>query len=337
MSSGVLVRPNGDAVAAGYGEDYLSLSAVAALAVGQKFEVLCEDHRHYRAEIKQWSANGRDVVLHFCHWSSAHDYRGPVDMLYIAPEGLYSGGQLTAQNTYRTASTDDKRRKRTPEKLADRPKDFLENTRYPDDYLSKPRLFSGRRRLDKEGGSASESDSGSLKCSRTASDASHPNPRMDLPRHALFSFLGEERSESPADTSRAQPSSPLGGRTATSASSKGSVDLDVVASQPNGGTQVSDDLTPRDSASASTVSIKREPVDGSTAGQPLPMWLQKTLEEMELRASSGKLRSLLAQSQVSLPASHESMDAYNAVKLLEARAVIDELLETILRHSKTRA
>lgn len=153
----LLLRPAGDAVAKSYGDAYLTPKQLLKIKVGDKFEVLCNDNKHYRVEVKEFNAVAVEGTLHFCFWKTRFDYQGSFKAIYLSPDGLYSEGKLSAQNTYLVS---------LPSKPAKRVKpaassEFAEKTRYPEDFLTKPRLFSGRRRVREEVYTAEDNKSSS--------------------------------------------------------------------------------------------------------------------------------------------------------------------------------
>lgn len=193
----VLVRPEGDDIAASYGEDYLQYEGLVEMDVGQKYEVLCADGMHYQAEVKAFDSARREGVFHFCHWSVAYDYKGSFEVLYIAPDGLYSRGLLSAQNQYKTEDKD-KAKSRRPASHRAISKEFLESTRYPDDYLSKPRLFPGRQRRSLAHILDEPADDGNSESGDSATKRRKGPASVNLPQHALLAaFMGVGASPSP--------------------------------------------------------------------------------------------------------------------------------------------
>ena len=143
-----LLRPLGDEIATVYGA-YKTKKDVKRIVKGDKLDILCSDGLNYHVEVKETGAAGR---LHFRHWSVKHDYIGSFDELYLATQGTYSEG-ISAQNTYPTLKGDDKSKSSSITKpvsnnsSADsRPQNFPSGTRYPEDFLSKPRFASSHSR-----------------------------------------------------------------------------------------------------------------------------------------------------------------------------------------------
>ena len=143
-----LLRPLGDEIATVYGA-YKTKKDVKRIVKGDKLDILCSDGLNYHVEVKETGAAGR---LHFRHWSVKHDYIGSFDELYLAAQGTYSEG-ISAQNTYPTLKGDDKSKTSSITKpvgnnsSADsRPQNFPSGTRYPEDFLSKPRFASSHSR-----------------------------------------------------------------------------------------------------------------------------------------------------------------------------------------------
>lgn len=87
----------GDEVASIYGP-YMSPSEQRKIQKGETFDLLCDDGLNYHVEVKEVKENGTGL-LHFRNWSTKWDYKGPLDVLYLAPRGTYSEG-ISAQNSY---------------------------------------------------------------------------------------------------------------------------------------------------------------------------------------------------------------------------------------------
>jgi hypothetical protein len=134
-----LRRPDGDHYAADYGP-YMTKKEVKKIARGDKLDVLCSDGLHYHAVVKETGISGR---LHFHHWSAKRDCVGSLDELYLQTQGTYSEG-ISAQNTYAPVAKADSsgdKVKVTPstKSTSNNPQNFPSGTRYPEDFLSKPR------------------------------------------------------------------------------------------------------------------------------------------------------------------------------------------------------
>lgn len=147
-----LLRPHGDKIATVYGS-YKSKKEVKKIVKGDKLDILCSDGLNYHVEVKETGASGR---LHFRHWSVKHDYIGSFDDLYLANQGAYSEG-ISAQNTYpalvKGENSGDKlkgignSKSTSSSSTTDaRPQNFPSGTRYPEDFLSKPRFASSHSR-----------------------------------------------------------------------------------------------------------------------------------------------------------------------------------------------
>jgi hypothetical protein len=148
-----VLRPNGDHLAAVYGP-YMREEEVKKITKGDKLDVLCEDGLHYHAVVKETGITGR---LHFHHWSvKRHDYTGSFDELYLQTQGTYSEG-ISAQNTYapltKAGSSGDRIKvTRSTKSASNKPsadcrrQNFSSGTRYPEDFLSKPRSSSSHNR-----------------------------------------------------------------------------------------------------------------------------------------------------------------------------------------------
>lgn len=153
-----LLRPHGDNTILNYGP-YKTKKEVEKISKGDKLDILCSDGLNYHAEVKEAGVIGR---LHFCHWSTRSDYIGSFNELYIASHGTYSKG-ISAQNTYpalvKTDSRSDKTKVVSSTKSTgnnsstdSRPTNFPKGTRYPNEYLSKPRFpaSNSRKRTGEE-------------------------------------------------------------------------------------------------------------------------------------------------------------------------------------------
>ena len=83
----VLRRPHADGADFEFG--HLTAEALGQLRVGQQFDTLCVDGRHYIAEIVSLTKPSI-VNLHFPFWAKSFDFTGHVSELYMAPLGTYS-------------------------------------------------------------------------------------------------------------------------------------------------------------------------------------------------------------------------------------------------------
>jgi hypothetical protein len=187
----ILRKPDGDKVAASYGNGYLDSKQLSKISVGQRFEVLCSDELHYRVEVKEFDTSTKEGLLHFCRWSTKHDYRGSFESVYIAPDQLYSKGLLSAHNNYPTENMRNQTNGLSSSAVKKRKvpsTDFLESTRYPDDFLNKPRLFSYKKR----GSSRKIEDDAVL-------EGEAAMPTQLVPQHALLASFFPTQSEAPAD------------------------------------------------------------------------------------------------------------------------------------------
>ena len=145
-----LLRPLGDEIATVYGA-YKTKKEVKKIAKGDKLDILCSDGLNYHVEVKEVGSVGR---LHFRHWSVKYDYIGSFDELYLAQQGTFSDG-ISAQNTYPTLvkrdSVGEKPKssstiKNQTNPADSRPQNFPSGTRYPEDFLSKPRYAASHSR-----------------------------------------------------------------------------------------------------------------------------------------------------------------------------------------------
>ena len=146
-----LLRPLGDEIASVYGS-YKSKKEVKKIAEGDELDILCSDGLNYHVVVKECGDIGR---LHFRQWSRKHDYVGSFDELYLAKRGTFSEG-ISAVNTYpaiiKKDSLGDKSKVNSGTKAATvsltdpRSQNFPSGTRYPEDFLSKPRFPSSSSR-----------------------------------------------------------------------------------------------------------------------------------------------------------------------------------------------
>jgi hypothetical protein len=65
----------------------MDLNDTKKVAKGAKLEVLCNDGRHYHAEVREI---GGDARIHFRNYSERNDCIGPLASMYIAPAGTFS-------------------------------------------------------------------------------------------------------------------------------------------------------------------------------------------------------------------------------------------------------
>ena len=146
-----LLRPLGDEIASVYGL-YKSKKEVKKIAEGDELDILCSDGLNYHVVVKECGDIGR---LHFRQWSRKHDYVGSFDELYLAKRGTFSEG-ISAMNTYpaiiKKDSLGEKSKVNSGTKAATvsltdpRSQNFPSGTRYPEDFLSKPRFPSSSSR-----------------------------------------------------------------------------------------------------------------------------------------------------------------------------------------------
>ena len=146
-----LLRPLGDDIASVYGA-YKSKKEVKKIAEGDELDILCSDGLNYHVVVKECGDIGR---LHFRQWSRKHDYVGSFDELYLAKRGTFSEG-ISAVNTYPAIIKKDclgeKSKVNSGAKAAavsitdPRSQNFPSGTRYPEDFLSKPRFPSSSSR-----------------------------------------------------------------------------------------------------------------------------------------------------------------------------------------------
>jgi hypothetical protein len=147
-----LVRPNGDEIAVLYGP-YKTKREITKIKVGDKLDMLCSDGLNYHVDVKEILDDGK-ARLHFRHWSAKYDYVGPIDNLYLADQGKYSDG-ISSTNTYPTLAKLEAERKQKERYAASSSaraasngsgKDYSSETRYPEDFLAKPRPYSSKSR-----------------------------------------------------------------------------------------------------------------------------------------------------------------------------------------------
>lgn len=200
------LRPHGDESAEFYG-DYFTPKEIKKLEVGKKYEILCQDGLNYIVEIKKFDPIELTGHIHFMHWKKNYDFRGSLLKLYITYEGHYTEGLIGANNRYQITS--DKKRKSIPSSKptisstqettstttnnnnnnttttnanTNITKSFHENTRYDENFLSKPRLFSGSKRRTNQNSSESEVDSEEPTDTKGKSN-------IKIPEHALLSMF----------------------------------------------------------------------------------------------------------------------------------------------------
>lgn len=147
-----LLRPHGDEIATVYGP-YFSKKDVKKIVKGDKLDILCSDGLNYHVEVKEAGETGR---LHFRHWSVKFDFIGSFEELYLASQGTYSEG-ISAQNSYPALVKGDGNGDKSKAVLNSRastgsigvdtrPQNFPSGTRYPEDFLSKPRFAASHSR-----------------------------------------------------------------------------------------------------------------------------------------------------------------------------------------------
>ncbi|RYG67874.1 hypothetical protein EON64_06470 [archaeon] len=246
----VLLRPAGDPVASSYGNAYLTSKQLLKIKAGDKFEVLCNDNKHYRVEVKEFNPATVEGTLHFCFWKTRFDYQGSLRAVYLSPDGLYSEGKLSAQNTY-LVSLPARPAKRGKPAVSAGSAEFAEKTRYPEDFLTKPRLFSGRRRLRENSNGNEESKDRDSPDSPVRSQSSGSPPQKKAPRtgegggdkggssHFLlqhFSFEDDSRAGSTEPPSR-ESQEPTGSNTISTTSPPsnmggGSLNTDAISTSP---------------------------------------------------------------------------------------------------------
>jgi hypothetical protein len=88
-------RPFGDQIARTYGITAYNKTKVEKIKADLSYDVLCSDGKNYAAVVK--NVQGK-LILHYKYWSKRHDYHGPMDILYLAEEGLFS--VVSEQNKY---------------------------------------------------------------------------------------------------------------------------------------------------------------------------------------------------------------------------------------------
>lgn len=96
--SSLLCRPEGDQVAAFYG-DYLSVEEIGNVKKGDRLEVLCNDGLNYLVRVQDYDTVNDTGLLHFLSWPAKYDYRGPLQNIYLANAGTFSQG-ISEKNDY---------------------------------------------------------------------------------------------------------------------------------------------------------------------------------------------------------------------------------------------
>lgn len=150
----VLTRPKGDSLAKAHGP-YFSVREIDNIKNGDLLDILCTDGLNYHVKVEEIHVKGW-AHLHFPYWPKKNDYKGPLQDLYIAAVGKYSHG-ISSQNSYHQISkpNDDQKSPVLNSKASkaaaggSKPKQSL-TTKYPEDYLSKPRLSYKRPKADND-------------------------------------------------------------------------------------------------------------------------------------------------------------------------------------------
>ena len=190
-----LLRPHGDEIATVYGP-YFSKKDVKKIVKGDKLDILCSDGLNYHVEVKEAGDTGR---LHFRHWSVKFDFIGSFEELYLASQGTYSEG-ISAQNSYPTLVKGDGSSDKSKAALNSRastgsigvdtrPQNFPSGTRYPEDFLSKPRFAAShsRKRSQEE-----NDEMDRIKRSRDSSGASDGAVKTDVSSQSVEIINGLE-------------------------------------------------------------------------------------------------------------------------------------------------
>jgi hypothetical protein len=144
----LLRRPNGDEVAEHYG-DYFDINRMGLINRGEKYEVLCRDGLNYIVEVKDFNQKTFHAHLHFPQWKTRFDFRGSLKDVYITDEGKYSReAGITALNTYDFEATANAKRSSQTKKTipAGTKSTYAANTKYDEDFFSKPRPSWAKKR-----------------------------------------------------------------------------------------------------------------------------------------------------------------------------------------------
>ena len=139
-----VTRPDGDELAKGF-NGFLSRTEVRKLEVGDKFPIMCENGDHYLVQIKS-IAHGVAKV-HFVGMTNEHFYEGPLQNLYITDEPRHLTRRIQKKQIYHKEYTTIRKTKQ--EEAAPPVKKmsaFHANTRYSDEFLSKPYKTDHRKR-----------------------------------------------------------------------------------------------------------------------------------------------------------------------------------------------
>lgn len=158
----VIFRPAGDIVAVNYGP-YFDIDRVRRIRRGERYEILCTDGLNYIVEVKFFNPENYQAHLHFCHWKTRFDYKGSLEKAYIAEEGTYSKPSgITPLNTYEFEEELPSKRPQKSNVSSRKPavpnSAYFVNTKYDDDFFSKPRPSWAKKRRSSGDG---KHDSGS--------------------------------------------------------------------------------------------------------------------------------------------------------------------------------
>ena len=139
-----VTRPDGDELAKVF-NGFLSRTEVRKLEVGDKFPIMCENGDHYLVQIKSIAQGVAKV--HFVGMTNEHFYEGPLQNLYITDEPRHLTRRIQKKQIYHKEYTTIRKTKQ--EEAAPPVKKlsaFHANTRYSDEFLSKPYKTDHRKR-----------------------------------------------------------------------------------------------------------------------------------------------------------------------------------------------
>jgi hypothetical protein len=138
----VLIRnEENDKIAIIYGT-YMNKKELKKVIKGDKLDILCIDGLNYMVDVKEIDYLNDTISLHFIKWSKKSDYIGPLFSLYLAKLNEFSLG-ISPMNKYSpTLQTGEEKNttiKTSTSNSSSIRGSLASTTRYPDDFLQKPR------------------------------------------------------------------------------------------------------------------------------------------------------------------------------------------------------
>jgi hypothetical protein len=157
----LLRRPNGDEIAEQYG-DYFDIKRIELIKCGERYEGLCRDGLNYIVEVKEFNPKTYQGHLHFPQWKTRFDFKGSLKDVYITDEGTYSkDAGITSLNTYDFDVSANAKRSSQPKKSiipSGAKSTYAANTKYDEDFFSKPRPPWAKKRRSSSDFSRQEDD-----------------------------------------------------------------------------------------------------------------------------------------------------------------------------------